>query len=214
MRPFACLFLPLTGLNKTARRLVHSCGLRPRLGTSPCCSLLFPSEWCSVATEQEWKSAGKLIGARRFEVGFRSQEAFAQALGVTVKWVNNIENGRAYPYRPTVVSATERLLGWAPGSIDRVVAGEHPIELPPAAPVETPLSELGPAELVAQINERLTALARLAERRADRHLTGDPLVDYPGGSVMDADDMPTADVTPGRPDEPYGIADNSVGREG
>jgi hypothetical protein len=71
---------------------------------------------------------GHLIVSRRVELGYRYRTDFANSLQFTVRTLSDIENGvrRA---SPGTYAMLENKLGWAPGSIDTILAGGEPKEL-------------------------------------------------------------------------------------
>lgn len=147
-----------------------------------------------MASDKDWIRAGEAIQARREEVGYRTQESLAAALGSTVKWVNNIENARHAPYRKTYVHQLERLLKWDRGSVDRILDGGEPVELPVPAPKESPLTRKGSAQLVAEITERLTVLVSRIHDDPPILIAGRDGVPH----IHEMPDMWTADIPPFR----------------
>lgn len=110
---------------------------------------------------------GTAVKHRRLDVFRGSMDEFAAQVGVHKRTIQAIELAERQITNSTK-HRLERALYWKTGSVDRILAGGDPVELPLPAPEASPLSALGPAELVAQISERLTELAR---RIPDRALT-------------------------------------------
>lgn len=101
---------------------------------------------------------GEAVQRRRLLVFPRGMEEFAEQVGVHKRTIQAIE----YAERKINKSTKYRLesaLHWAPGSVDRILAGGDPEELPLPTPQESPLKRKGSAQLVAEITERLTELA-------------------------------------------------------
>lgn len=55
-----------------------------------------------------------------------TQAQLAEAIGVSIKTVNSIENGRHRGMRENTKAALEDTLGWMPGDVDRVLRGSAP----------------------------------------------------------------------------------------
>lgn len=51
---------------------------------------------------------------------------FANATGLSVSLIDDIENGRRERYRDSTLSAIEAALGWQPGSARRITEGGQP----------------------------------------------------------------------------------------
>ncbi len=64
---------------------------------------------------------------RRVELGYRHRPAFADALGVSTRVLGDVETGRRGNFDSTTLAALENVLGWATGSVDRIVAGGEPV---------------------------------------------------------------------------------------
>jgi hypothetical protein len=71
---------------------------------------------------------GHHIVSRRVALGYRNRTDLANSLQFTVRTLSDIENGvrRA---SPGTYAMLENKLGWAPGSIDAILAGGEPKEL-------------------------------------------------------------------------------------
>lgn len=70
------------------------------------------------------KRAGERVNARRNELGFRSQQALADAANVSRDRVNKLENGERISLN--LMSRVENVLQWEPGSLDRLFGGGEP----------------------------------------------------------------------------------------
>jgi transcriptional regulator with XRE-family HTH domain len=76
-----------------------------------------------------WQRVADVVRARRRELRLTQQDAVIRAgSGVSLAVWNNLENARQESYRPSTLAAVARALNWTVDSIDRVLAGEHPIE--------------------------------------------------------------------------------------
>ena len=71
---------------------------------------------------------GHHIVSRRVALGFRNRTDFANSLQFTVRTLSDIENG-VRKASPGTYAMLENKLGWAPGSIDAILAGGEPKEL-------------------------------------------------------------------------------------
>jgi hypothetical protein len=71
---------------------------------------------------------GHHIVSRRVALGYRTRTDLANSLQLTVRTLADIENGirRA---SPGTYAMLDNKLGWAPGSIDTILAGGEPKEL-------------------------------------------------------------------------------------
>jgi hypothetical protein len=71
---------------------------------------------------------GHHIVSRRVALGYRNRTDFADSLQFTVRTLSDIENG-VRKASPGTYAMLENKLGWAPGSIDTILAGREPKEL-------------------------------------------------------------------------------------
>ena len=71
---------------------------------------------------------GHHIVSRRVALGYRNRTDFANSLQFTVRTLSDIENGHRKA-SPGTYAMLENKLGWAPGSIDTILAGGEPKEL-------------------------------------------------------------------------------------
>jgi transcriptional regulator with XRE-family HTH domain len=74
----------------------------------------------------DWPRLGRYVVARRVELGHRQRPEFAEALGISVRVLGDIERGRRGNYDPATIAALENVLGWETGSAERVVRGGEP----------------------------------------------------------------------------------------
>ncbi|HEY1439245.1 MAG TPA: helix-turn-helix transcriptional regulator [Mycobacterium sp.] len=68
---------------------------------------------------------GHHIVSRRVALGYRNRTDFANSLQFTVRTLSDIENGHRKA-SPGTYAMLENKLGWAPGSIDTILAGGEP----------------------------------------------------------------------------------------
>jgi transcriptional regulator with XRE-family HTH domain len=72
----------------------------------------------------DWRRLADYVVARRVELGMKDRRAFAEATGVTERTLGKLENGQRVS--PSTLGVVENLLGWAPGSCRRILAGGEP----------------------------------------------------------------------------------------
>jgi transcriptional regulator with XRE-family HTH domain len=73
-----------------------------------------------------WREVGESVrrarGARR-----QTQADFAHEIGLSVRLVGALESGETRSYEPATIDRVEAALGWAHGSVQRVVEGGRPV---------------------------------------------------------------------------------------
>ena len=72
---------------------------------------------------------GELVRERRRALGYRTVEDFAVATGVSRRTLGTLERGEARVSDDTA-AAIERILRWAPGSVEAILQGGRPSEDP------------------------------------------------------------------------------------
>src|SRR5258708_19723128 len=73
---------------------------------------------------EDWRRLADYVVARRVELRMRDRRAFAEATGVTDRTLGKLENGQRVS--PSTLGVIENILGWAPGSCRRILAGGEP----------------------------------------------------------------------------------------
>lgn len=132
---------------------------------------------------------GHHIVSRRVALGYRNRTDFANSLQFTVRTLSDIENG-IRKASPGTYAMLENKLGWAPGSIDTILAGGEPKELVVKLRSPSPESRYHSftteALSRATTEELLLELRRRIIRRRDRRNETwdewdglDPQGDYP-----------------------------------
>jgi hypothetical protein len=116
---------------------------------------------------------GHYIVSRRVALGFRTRTDLANSLKFTVRTLADIENG-VRKASPGTYAMLENKLGWAPGSIDNILAGGEPKELVVKLRRDSPeprypsfseaLSRASTEELLLELRRRII---RPRERRRD-----------------------------------------------
>jgi hypothetical protein len=78
----------------------------------------------AMAHEQaDWQRLGRAVVARRVELGFNTQVAFADHLGMTARILGDIEGGKRTSYDRSTLARIERGMDWPSGAIDGVLSG-------------------------------------------------------------------------------------------
>jgi hypothetical protein len=112
----------------------------------------------------------KYVVRRRVALGYKTREAFAGAVGVSVRILGDIERGRRLVGHSTV-AAVEEFLRWRPGAFDAILLGREPELVEAAALPEQP--KQGPDVLdavvgsdpeLSTIADGLRAIAQLSEQ--------------------------------------------------
>jgi transcriptional regulator with XRE-family HTH domain len=80
---------------------------------------------------ERWTIVGKAVKAGYTSLGL-SQTQFAERVDVSTNTLRAIERGRTEP-RPAVIARIELAVGWPPGTIDKVLAGEDEEPPPPGS---------------------------------------------------------------------------------
>jgi hypothetical protein len=79
---------------------------------------------------RDLEGLGHHIVSRRVALGYRNRTDLASSLQLTVRTLADIENG-VRKASPGTYAILENKLGWAPGSIDTILAGGEPTETVP-----------------------------------------------------------------------------------
>ena len=114
---------------------------------------------------------GHHIVSRRVALGYRNRTDLASSLQFTVRTLSDIENG-VRKASPGTYAMLENKLGWAPGSIDAVLAGGEPkemvVKLRTASPAPRTHDHTADAMSRASTEELLLELRRRIIRPRDR----------------------------------------------
>jgi len=91
------------------------------------------------------QSLADAVRTRRVEVGFDTAKGLAEAAGLSVRTLGEIENARRSSYRMATLWTLDSVLGWERGSSQAVLDGGEPTvsARPPASPV-TATAGVGP----------------------------------------------------------------------
>lgn len=74
-----------------------------------------------------WARAGTHIRTARTRAGFRTIEDFARVTGIGKRTLGDLETGRRANFTDQTLDRVEAELGWAEGSIRRIVAGKRAV---------------------------------------------------------------------------------------
>jgi transcriptional regulator with XRE-family HTH domain len=69
-----------------------------------------------------WSELAQAVIGRRVELGHHVREAFADASGLSVRTLSDIERARRTSYDPATLARVEQALQWLPGTVDRILA--------------------------------------------------------------------------------------------
>ncbi|OZE92476.1 hypothetical protein CH298_02785 [Rhodococcoides fascians] len=84
----------------------------------------------------DWARLGKAVVNRRIELGMRTRESFADTAGLSSRILSDIEKARKQSYSSGTLAQLEQALQWEQGSIESVLEGGTPVDLPPRAHAE------------------------------------------------------------------------------
>jgi transcriptional regulator with XRE-family HTH domain len=73
---------------------------------------------------ENWRRLADYVVAGRVVLGMRDRRSLAAATGVTERTLGKLENGQRVS--ASTLAAIEIVLGWAPGSCRRILAGGEP----------------------------------------------------------------------------------------
>jgi hypothetical protein len=122
--------------------------------------------------QQALERLGHHIVSRRVALGYRNRTDLADSLRFTVRTLSDIENG-VRKASPGTYAMLENKLGWAPGSIDTILAGGEPTE-PVVKPRQTRPNTLSrtDTEVVSRASTEdllLELRRRIVRPREQRH---------------------------------------------
>lgn len=79
----------------------------------------------ATLTDVSWQDLGEHVRRARI-IRRETQAEFAAEVGLSVRTIGSLEAGERCQYDETTIVRIESALGWAPGSVDRVVEGRAP----------------------------------------------------------------------------------------
>lgn len=74
-----------------------------------------------------WARAGARVRTARTRAGYRTLAEFAAITGIGARTLGDLETGRRGTFTDTVLDRVEAELGWAEGSIRRIVDGKREV---------------------------------------------------------------------------------------
>jgi DNA-binding XRE family transcriptional regulator len=126
----------------------------------------------------DWERLGEFVRRGRVELGYRTQEQFAEAAKISTRTLRELEAGRVVAKR--TLALVEAALNWGPGSAQSVLRQGRPIVEPEqAAPASTRVADeknlqrilsASSAELVRMFRQEVEPLPGMTPARADRWL--------------------------------------------
>jgi hypothetical protein len=97
---------------------------------------------------ESWVRLGRLLERRRADLGygFRQRARFAMERGngrISLKTISRLEKGERDSYPESTIGTIERMYRWSSGSVEAVLMGGEPRELPTVTePVVNPITRL------------------------------------------------------------------------
>lgn len=85
----------------------------------------------SAGEDRDWPRVAKVVLDRRIFLGM-TQEDVRAAGGPSTATMRLIEGAFQDSYKPHVIRSLEQALRWQAGSVERIHAGEEPLEVPQA----------------------------------------------------------------------------------
>lgn len=77
---------------------------------------------------EDWQRLGRLLIARRVNLGHPVRSKFVKAKGLTHgRTISDVENAKRTNFEPATRALIEQLYEWRPGSLNAVLAGGEPI---------------------------------------------------------------------------------------
>jgi hypothetical protein len=79
----------------------------------------------------QWARLGRLLMERRarLDPSYAVRKTFVEAVGLNAGLIRDIETRQRDTFTPSSLAAVEQAYRWAPGSVQRVLAGGDPVEL-------------------------------------------------------------------------------------
>jgi transcriptional regulator with XRE-family HTH domain len=95
-----------------------------------------------------WSELAQAVIGRRVELGHHVREAFADASGLSVRTLSDIERARRTSYDPATLARVEQALQWLPDQLHECVAGG--LRAGQAEPLDDGLAVCAHADQAAQ----------------------------------------------------------------
>lgn len=132
----------------------------------------------SEVMADDWERLGEYVRRRRVDLGYKTQEQFAEAARISTRTLRELEGGRKVAKR--TVALVEATLRWMPGSAQSVLRqgeptaeGERTTQAATRAADESNFQRIlsaSSAELVRMFREEVETLPGMTRVRADRWL--------------------------------------------
>lgn len=127
----------------------------------------------------DWERLGEFVRRVRVDLGYRTQEQFAEVAKISPRTLRELESGRTVAKR--TLALVEAALRWGPGSAQSVLRGGMPASKGAEAAPEAGRREAdeqnlqriltaSSAELVRMFREEVETLPGMTRARADRWL--------------------------------------------
>lgn len=75
---------------------------------------------------RRWRLLAEYIVARRLELGYTSAQEFARVASISRPIISDLESGDRTSYSIQTLVKLQTVLGWAPGSVEDILAGGEP----------------------------------------------------------------------------------------
>ncbi|GLZ36251.1 hypothetical protein Lesp02_84380 [Lentzea sp. NBRC 105346] len=111
---------------------------------------------------EDWERLGDYVVSRRVELGYRTQEPFAKAAGISTRTLRELEAGRRVAR--STLALVESALGWGAGGATTVLRGGEPnVGGPPEQSVTEADVDEAEAAIIGASNDELVRLFRIVE---------------------------------------------------
>lgn len=113
----------------------------------------------------DWKRVGDAVKARRLELGLKQREAALRGRVSDTTW-NSVENARRSSFDAATRAGVCRALRWSVDSIDRLLEGARPVEVPADVPDGVSYRATGPRvdAIRSRLHDLVDELADAVER--------------------------------------------------
>jgi transcriptional regulator with XRE-family HTH domain len=110
------------------------------------------------------------VVSRRVALGYRNRQALADAAGISIRTLGDIETGRRSNFDPSTIAALEHALEWDTGSVAEIVDGYDPTlrSAPADIPVDAAIEMVMQSDLPDGLKRRFANLLVDDRIAADR----------------------------------------------
>jgi transcriptional regulator with XRE-family HTH domain len=109
------------------------------------------------------------VVSRRVALGYRNRQALADAAGISLRTLGDIETGRRSNFDPSTIAALEHALKWGTGSVAEIVDGYDPTLS--GAPAEVPVDAAIEMVMLSDLSDGLKR--RFANLLVDDRIAAD-----------------------------------------